>query len=119
MRKMYNRALIPTARKLRKQMTKEERYEYLKDHAVKFVRQKVLGYYIVDFYAPSLKMVIEIDGSYHHTEQGMLYDEKRANFFRENNIVVFRITNESVNDRFEETCNQLENHIQKRLSQME
>ena len=53
------------------------------------------------------------------TMQGMLYDEKRANFFKENNIVVFRITNESVNNRFEETCNQLESYIQNRLSQME
>jgi len=46
MRSKQNKQLVPLARNLRKNMTKEERrlwYDYLRDHPMKFTRQKVLG----------------------------------------------------------------------------
>ena len=39
-----------------------------------FYRQKVIGNYIVDFYCPEAKLVIEIDGGQHYSEPGMVRD---------------------------------------------
>ena len=49
----YNRAILPFARDLRKNMTSEENhlwYDFLRNYLVKFTRQKILGKYIADFY---------------------------------------------------------------------
>lgn len=47
-------------------MTKEERhlwYDYLKNYKVRFLRQKILGKYVADFYCAKANLVIELDGS--------------------------------------------------------
>ena len=52
MQSKHNKQLVPLAKKLRKEMTKEERrlwYDFLRSYPVRFSRQKVLGKYIVDF----------------------------------------------------------------------
>ena len=52
MQSKHNKQLVPLAKHLRKEMTKEERhlwYDYLRTYPVRFLRQKVLGKYIVDF----------------------------------------------------------------------
>ena len=77
-----NSKLIPLARNLRKQMTKEERhlwYDFLKNYPVKFYRQRVIGKYIVDFYCAKAKLVVELDGSTHYSETNILKDQQRTN----------------------------------------
>ena len=62
----HNAKLVPNAKELRKNMTKEERhlwYDFLRDYPVRFQRQKVFGNYIVDFYCASAKLIVELDGS--------------------------------------------------------
>ena len=52
MQPKYNKQLVPFAKQLRKEMTKEERhlwYDFLRSYPVRFSRQKVLGKYIADF----------------------------------------------------------------------
>ena len=54
MQSKHNKQLVPLARQLRKNMTKEERhlwYDFLRSYSVRFSRQKVLGKYIADFYS--------------------------------------------------------------------
>ena len=54
MQPKHNKQLVPLARQLRKEMTKEERhlwYDFLRTYPIRFSRQKVLGKYIVDFIA--------------------------------------------------------------------
>ena len=61
----YNRKLVANAQKLRKNMTPEEKhlwYDFLKKLPVTVNRQKNIGNYIVDFYIPSARLVIELDG---------------------------------------------------------
>ncbi len=68
MRPNHHKQLVPLARRLRKEMTREERrlwYDFLRSCPVRFSRQKVLGNYIVDFYSAEAKLVIEVDGSQH------------------------------------------------------
>ncbi|HIR09939.1 MAG TPA: DUF559 domain-containing protein, partial [Candidatus Avoscillospira stercoripullorum] len=54
-----NPHLLGNARRLRREMTKEERklwYEYLRYHPAKFYKQKIIGSYIVDFYCDTAKL---------------------------------------------------------------
>ena len=45
-----------------------------------FYRQKTIGNYIVDFYCPSAKLVIELDGSQHYTNEGKQKDQVRDQY---------------------------------------
>ena len=68
MNELHNARLKPFSRKMRREMTKEERhlwYDFLKSLPVTVHRQKVLRDYIADFYIASRKIVIELDGSQH------------------------------------------------------
>ena len=61
---------------------------------IDFYRQKVIGSYIVDFYVPSLALVIEIDGSSHNGKK--CYDQYREEYLRTLGLTVFRIEDASV-----------------------
>ena len=53
MQSKHNKQLVPFAKQLRQEMTKEERhlwYDFLRIYSIRFSRQKVLGKYIADFY---------------------------------------------------------------------
>ena len=83
MQHKHNRELVPFAKRLRTEMTKEERhlwYDFLRGHPARFSRQKVLGQYIADFYSPQAKLVIELDGSQHYTEESVREDAERTAF---------------------------------------
>ena len=62
MKRMRNARLTAVSQELRKNMTPQERhlwYDFLRKHPAKFHRQSVIGRFIVDFYSPSAKLVIE------------------------------------------------------------
>ena len=74
MQYIHNKNLVPNAKQLRKEMTKEERhlwYDFLRDYPVKFLRQKIFGSYIVDFYCSKAKLVLELDGSQHFEDENI------------------------------------------------
>ncbi len=88
-------------------MTKEERhlwYDFLKDYPVRFLRQKVIDDYIVDFYCSSAKLAIELDGSQHYEEKNRIYDIIRTEKIELRGINVLRIPNNLLNKRFKEVC---------------
>ena len=97
-------------------MTKEERqlwYEYLRNCPVQFLRQKIIGQYILDFYAPSLKLAIELDGSQHYEDDGLAYDRERTEFLNSYKIHVIRIPNNAIRDNFSGVCEYLDTLIRK------
>ena len=115
MSKKYNNNLVVNSQKLRKNMTKEERhlwYDFLKSLPLTVNRQKIIGNYIVDFYCAKAKFIIELDGSQHYEEKGMKYDFKRDAFLRSLGLKVFRYSNLDINNRFENVCNDILNHIE-------
>ena len=59
----------------------------------KFFRQYGIGSYIVDFYCPLLKIVIEVDGGQHYSEEGIAYDYQREEFLKRAGIKVIRFNN--------------------------
>ena len=63
----YKNKLIPCAKELRKNATRQENhlwYDFLRSYPVRFQRQKTIGSFIVDFYCHAAKLVIELDGSH-------------------------------------------------------
>ncbi|MDO4493347.1 MAG: DUF559 domain-containing protein [Clostridia bacterium] len=103
----HNPRLTANAQTLRKQQTPEERklwYGFLRRHRVKFTRQKVLGRYIADFYAPQLKLAVELDGSQHYEAEGLRKDAERTAFLNGCGIRVVRIANCDVNKNFGGVC---------------
>ena len=59
----------------------------------KFFRQYGIGSYIVDFYCPLFKIVIEVDGGQHYSDEGMAYDREREGFLKRAGIKIFRFNN--------------------------
>ena len=121
MDRKHNKSLVPNAKELRKNMTKEERrlwYDFLKDYPVRFSRQKVLGKYIVDFYSASAKLIIELDGTQHFEETGQKYDKQRDKYLEEYGLQIIRIPNNDVNENFDGVCEYLDNLIKQSLSQL-
>ncbi len=113
----YDGRLLDRARKLRKEMTPQERklwYNFLRGYPVKFYKQKIIDGFIVDFYCDSAKLVIELDGSQHYTQQGMAYDSERSAIIEQYGLVVLRFTNTDINLRFSEVCEQIHNTIEAR-----
>ena len=107
MLRKHNTAIVPTARMLRKNMTKEEKhlwYDFLRTHPARFSRQKVLGKYIADFYSAQAKLVIELDGSGHYTEEGKEHDRERTEFLEEYGISVIRFSNTEIHENFRGVC---------------
>ena len=121
MSRMYNKDNKQLARKLRNNMTKEEKawwYRYLRDCRVRFLRQKPIGNYIVDFYCPKLHLVIELDGSQHYLDKCIQYDNKRTVELREYGIkAVMRIPNNEINRNLAGVVESIENYINRTLSQ--
>ena len=106
-----NNDLLNYARKLRKDMTKEERklwYECLRERPERYYRQRIIGNYIVDFYCASLKLAIELDGSQHFENEGLVYDAKRTAYLKSLDIEVIRFANNDVSQRFDRVCEAIE-----------
>ena len=62
----------------------------------KFRRQHSIGYYIADFYCPSERLIIELDGQYHYTSEGLEKDRERDDHLKELKIKVLRFENKEV-----------------------
>ena len=62
----------------------------------KFRRQHSVGPYILDFYCPSEKLAVELDGAHHFTSAGQEYDQIRTAFLEQFNIRVIRFENDEV-----------------------
>ena len=119
MQNKHNKTIVPTAKMLRKNMTREEKhlwYDFLRTYAVRFSRQKVLGKYIADFYCAEAKLVIELDGSQHFTEDGKQYDEERTRFLEGYGLKVVRIPNGEVGRNFRGVCEYIDGLVRQSLS---
>ena len=118
MQSKHNKQLVPLAKQLRKGMTKEERhlwYDFLRSYPVRFSRQKVLGKYIADFYCAKAKLVVELDGSGHYTEEGERYDEERTAFLEQYGLKVVRIPNTEIHKNFQGVCEYIDSLVRQSL----
>ena len=119
MQSKHNKEIVPLAKILRQNMTKEEKhlwYDFLRTHPARFTRQKVLGNYIVDFYSAKAKLVIELDGSQHYTPEGKLHDIERTTFLEGYGLKVIRIKNLDVTRNFRGICEYIDLMVRQSLS---
>ncbi|HVR69463.1 MAG TPA: endonuclease domain-containing protein [Vicinamibacteria bacterium] len=85
----------------------------------KFRRQHRLGPWIVDFYAPALRLAIELDGAPHFTEGGRRIDELKTKWLAEQGIAVARFENRKITIELEGTCTEIVRIIQERASELQ
>lgn len=121
MQSKHNKQLVPLAKQLRKEMTKEERhlwYDFLRTYPVRFSRQKVLGKYITDFYSAEARLVIELDGSQHYENDNMEKDAERTDYLKGYGLKVIRIPNNEVSRNFRGVCEYIDAAVRQSLSQL-
>lgn len=114
----YNHKLIPNAKKLRKNATPQEKhlwYDFLCSYPIRLQRQKTIDRFIADFYCHAAKLIIEIDGSQHYTEDGMAYDKERSLILSKYGLYVLRFSNREIDRQFRSVCEMIDKTVQERL----
>ena len=108
---MPEKNLRDKARDLRNNSTRQENqlyYQFLRRFKYRIHRQKVIGYYIVDFYCHRAKLVIEIDGGQHFEEKKENQDVLRTRYLEDQGLHVLRFTNWEVDHQFAQVCERIE-----------
>jgi len=112
----YNKNLKQYSRQLRENMTDAERHLWAKIrmkqiNGYQFYRQKPIGDYIVDFFCPRAKLVIEVDGSQHFSDEMTEYDRIRAEYMKGLGLRVLRFANTEVLKHVEGVVESIEKEI--------
>jgi len=114
---IYQSYLKEKARNLRKSMTPAEVRLWVKIRrkqikGLQFYRQKPLGKYIVDFYCPAKRLVIEIDGGQHYEKEHLKKDKQRDNYLEQIlGLKVIRFTNRDILTNLESVINKIISEI--------
>lgn len=98
-----DKRLTSLAKNMRRQMTKEEChlwFDFLRMYPERFLRQKIIDNYIVDFYCAKAKLAIEVDGSQHYETEGIQKDEERSRVIERYGIEILRFTNLDIWNNF-------------------
>lgn len=110
-------SMQPQAKNLRRNMTPQERklwYLFLRKYPVKIYRQRVISSFIADFYCHAARLVIEIDGTQHTTEQGAAYDRERTEIMSQYGLFVLRFSNREIDEDFSAVCEKIHRTIRSR-----
>jgi very-short-patch-repair endonuclease len=105
----YNKHLKQPARNLRSNMTDAEQalWQRLRRKQIldlQFYRQKPILNFIVDFYCPSAQLIIECDGSQHHSPDGLIADQERDKQLNALGFQVLRFNNRQILLEIESVC---------------
>ena len=97
----FSKMLKEFARELRRNMTDAERRLWIGINrkqlkGYQFYRQKNIGRYIVDFYCPAAKLIVEIDGGQHYSEDGLRKDAIRDRYLAGLGFTVIRFSDREV-----------------------
>ena len=107
------------AREKRKNPTLAESFlwENIRDEAlgVKFLRQHIIGDYIVDFLAREEGLIIEVDGAYHAERTQQDDDRIRTDFLQKMGYKVLRFTNEQVLYDIDNVLQQINDYFEKSI----
>ena len=78
----------------------------------------VFGKYIVDFYCHKAKLVIELDGGQHYSDEQLKQDEIRTACLQAENLLVLRFTNWEVDHQFSQVCERIKEVVDQRMEEM-
>ena len=112
----YRPDLKEWARELRKEMTDAEQALWFRLRrkqlaGIQFYRQKPIGSYIVDFYAPQSNLVIELDGSQHLDKKIKERDQARTVFLRDQGLTVIRFDDRQVLTEMDAVLEMILSHV--------
>jgi len=112
----FNRKLKPLARNLRSNMTDAEQLVWTKVRRkqisdCQFYRQKNIGNYIVDFYCPKAKLILEIDGGQHYENDGIKKDLERDQYFQRLGFTVLRFSDIDVLKNINGVVERIQEHL--------
>ena len=104
-------------RALRKNQTKAEAllWDRLRGRRlcnIRFLRQYSIGAFILDFYAPTLLLAVELDGRQHAQAQARAYDRERSFFLEEKRIKVLRFWNSEVHEDLDAVVKAIEQYLE-------
>ena len=109
-----NNRMLDHDRKLRREMTPQERklwYCFLRKYPVKIYKQRIIDSFIADFYCVSARLVIEVDGSQHYTEEGQAYDADRTKCLEKYGLKVIRFSDGEIDREFSDVCTEIDRNI--------
>ena len=115
-----DRHLKHLANHLRKNMTAEERhlwFQFLQQYPIRFLRQKPIQGYIVDFYCAKARLVVEIDGSQHFNPAEKAYDLERTRRLMACGMKVLRFSNRDIWRNFSGVQYVIDKEVRKRVKQ--
>jgi very-short-patch-repair endonuclease len=112
----FSKKLKPLARNLRCNMTDAERLIWSKIRRkqigdLHFYRQKNIGHYIVDFYCPKMKLVVEIDGGQHYETEMIKKDRERDRYFQMLGFTVLRFSDLDVLKNMDGVVERIHDHF--------
>ena len=113
-----NNKLLGVAKILRRNMTRHEKrlwYDFLQQYPIKIYKQRIVDNYIADFYCHSARLVIELDGSQHYTDDGQSRDQARTEVIEKYNLAVLRFSNKDIDERFDAVCLLIDKTIHERM----
>ncbi len=116
---IHNRKYLKTRRKeLRNNPTQAEEFlwRYLKKSKLegrKFRRQHSIGNFIVDFYCPEERLVVELDGAVHFNDKAIEYDKRRTKYLENKRIKVIRFENQEVMYNLDSVLEQIKSNFKK------
>ncbi|MBD0335150.1 MAG: DUF559 domain-containing protein [Cyanobacteria bacterium Co-bin13] len=84
---------------------------YLRHFPYRVLRQRPIDHFIVDFYCAALRLVIEVDGESHSSEEARERDLERTRVLEGYRLRVVRFTNREVMEDFEGVCGYLQGLI--------
>ena len=114
-----NNTLLENARRLRREMTRHEKhlwYDYLRHYPVKIYKQRIIDNFIADFYCHQAKLIIELDGSQHYTEEGQIRDRARTDILERYGLYVLRFSNNDIDTKFKNVCFVIDKTIKERIN---
>ena len=107
--KEYSRLLRMTETSTERMLWKRLRGKQLDGY--RFRQQHGFGPYVLDFYCPSIRLCIELDGGVHNDEKVKQKDEERTVFLKQNRIQVLRFRNEEVEQNIEYVLERIKDFI--------
>ena len=118
MRESSFRDLVQRRKELRKNGTASEviLWQALKSRKLfgrKFRRQHSIGYFILDFYCPTEKLGIELDGKLHYTENGRFRDKEKTGYLNYYGIRIIRFENQLIHDDLNYVLNTIQSYFKR------
>ena len=82
-----------------------------KMRGIKFKRQFSVGIFVLDFYAPSIQLVIEVDGPIHLKKENQEYDEDREKGLKALGLKIIRFSNHDVENNIHEVLKKISERV--------